>query len=450
MKQLHIHKLSLAAAVTIAATSIPALHTSAAAPASDVPASPIINRNGAVYSDQQSTAYAACNEVYYDAWKGVEGSYLAFDLSSVSEEERGLIDFAWYSTAWNSYDYTVKNETGQQAPYAYTISVNAAEGGTYPTDGWIEVVKVTENVYHSRQHLIEMYDYQWVQITIDAAQSSGSVSLNVDIHNCNHGVDSWIFYGDSITAGGMTTFSTGDGNFADHVSNLNPGYYPAQENGGIGGIFSTDGRNNIDRWLADFPGTYVSIAYGTNDCWGNQTGADKYYENLAYMVEAIQAAGKVAVLPTIPYSTEPGITANIESYNAKVYAIYEAYPDVVKGPDFYSYLQENPSYLSSDGVHPNSDGYNAMRILWAETMTEAIYQAEGNPAVGSLMAGDINEDGTVSIADVVLFAKHLTGETPLTTENWAITADLDGNNVLDVADYTLLKRAILLVTPMPL
>lgn len=444
MEQRHFRTMSLAMAMTVAVLSVPVMLATAAAPAS-----PIINRNGAVYSDQQSTAYAACNDVYYDAWKGVEGSYLAFDLSAVSEEQRGLIDFAWYSTAWNSYDYTVKNESGQAAPYAYTISVNAAEGGSYPTDGWVEVVKVTENVYHSRQHLVDMEGYQWVQITIDAAQSSGSVSLNVDIHDCSQGVDSWIFYGDSITAGGMTTFSTGDGNFADHIYDLT-GHYPAQENGGIGGIFSTDGRNNIDRWLGDFPGTYVSIAYGTNDCWGNQTGADKYYENLAYMVEAIQAVGKVAVLPTIPYSTEPGITANIESYNAKVYAIYEAYPDVVKGPDFYSILQENPSYLSGDGVHPNSEGYNAMRILWAEAMTEAIYQAESNVDPDPLMAGDVNEDGALSMADIVVLAKHLIGEAPLETENWAVTADLDDNNALDAADLTLVKRAVLLVTPMPL
>ncbi len=443
MQTKQIRIMSVLAATAVAAAVMPITQASAMASPS-----PIINRNGAVYSDQQSTAYASCNDIYYDAWRGNEGSYLAFDLSAVPVAERSLINFAWYSTAWNSYDYTVKNENGQQAPAAYTISVNAAEGGAYPTDGWVAVAKITDNVYHSRQHLVEMTGYNWVQITIDTAMSGGSVSLNVDIHNCAEGVDSWIFYGDSITAGGMTTFSTGEGNFADHIHALNTNYYPAQENGGIGGIFSTDGKNNIDRWLADFPGTYVSIAYGTNDCWGNQTGAAKYYENLAYMVEAIQAAGKVAVLPTIPYSTEPGIIPYIDSYNAQVYAIYEAYPDVVKGPDFYGIIQDNPSYLSSDGVHPSSDGYNAMRKIWAETVYESIYMAESAPT--ALLAGDVNEDGELSMADIVRFAKHLTGDAPLTTTHWGIVADLNGDNALDAADYTLVKRAVLLITPMPL
>ena len=60
--------------------------------------------------------------------------------------------------------------------------------------------------------------------------------------------------------GGMVTFSAGEGNFADLLHGLDARFYPAQENGGIGGIFSTDGKNNIDRWLKQFPGQYASIA----------------------------------------------------------------------------------------------------------------------------------------------------------------------------------------------
>ncbi len=441
--------LAISMAMGMCGTMLPLTVCAAA-----VPASPLINRNGSVYSDSQGTAYAACNEIYYDAWYGTAPGYLAFDLSAVPKAQRGLVNLVWYATAWNSYDYTVKNENGQAAPAAYTISVNAAEGGVYPEDGWVEVVSVTENTYHSRQHLLDLTGYQWVQISIIEAQSGSTVSLNVDIHDCSAGVDSWIFYGDSITAGGMTTFSSGDGNFADLIHKKLPAYYPAQENGGIGGIFSTDGKNNIDRWLTDFPGRYVSIAYGTNDCWGDQTGAERYYENLVYMTEAILAAGKTPVVPKIPYSTEPGISANIASYNAQIDRLYEAYPSVIKGPDFYSYLEAHPEYLGGDGVHLNTEGYNAMRILWAETMAEAIYLQEGisppDPPVTQLQAGDVNEDGLLSIADVIALGKHLLNDAPLSYPHWSITADLDGNGILNGTDVTLVKRQILLFTPMPL
>lgn len=441
--------LAISMAMGMCGTMLPLTVCAAA-----VPASPLINRNGSVYSDSQGTAYAACNEIYYDAWYGTAPGYLAFDLSAVPKAQRGLVNLVWYATAWNSYDYTVKNENGQAAPAAYTISVNAAEGGAYPEDGWVDVVSIRENPYHSRQHVFDMTGYQWVRISIEEAQSGNTVSLNVDLHDCSAGVDSWIFYGDSITAGGMTTFSTGDGNFADLLQKRLPDYYPAQENGGIGGIFSTDGKNNMDRWLADFPGSYVSIAYGTNDCWGDQTGAERYYDNLVSMTEMILAAGKTPVVPKIPYSTEPGITANIEAYNAQIDRLYEAYPAVIAGPDFYSYLKAHPEYLGGDGVHLNTEGYNAMRILWAETMAEAIYEREDHPPtdppVTEPMAGDVNEDGMLSMADVIALGKYLLGDTQQRYPNWRITADLDGSGILNGNDASLVIRQILLITPMPL
>ena len=81
MKKQPIFCLCLAAVTAMTGAAFPVMPAAAAAPAS-----PIINRNGSVYSDQQSTAYAACNDVYYDAWKGVEGSYLAFDVEGSGVE----------------------------------------------------------------------------------------------------------------------------------------------------------------------------------------------------------------------------------------------------------------------------------------------------------------------------------------------------------------------------
>ena len=71
--------------------------------------------------------------------------------------------------------------------------------------------------------------------------------------------------------------------------------------GGIGGISSRDGKENIDKWLSISPAKYVSIAYGTNDCWGNPNNVQSYYENTKYMIDAVLNAGKVPVLPKIPY-----------------------------------------------------------------------------------------------------------------------------------------------------
>ncbi len=431
------------AAALLACAAVPAAGASAAE--SGLP----INRNKTdkVFSDQQNTAYASCNDVYYDAWNGAVGSWLAYDISDTPAADRKYLNLGWYSGAWNNYDYTVLNESPGASLSAYTVSVNtAAGGGACPEDGWKDLCTVKDYTCHSGEVYLDlsgMDPVNWVRITADGVQNGASqVNLNVDIHSVKEGdlPDSFLFLGDSITAGGMVTFSAGDGNFADLVYAIAPSHYPAQENGGIGGIFSTEGKNNIDRWLASYPGKYVSIAYGTNDCWGDQTGAEKYYENTVYMIRAIQNAGKIAILPKIPFSLEKGVSANIERYNAQVDRIYEEFPDVLRGPDFYAYFEEHPEGLSADGVHPNSDGYNEMRKLWAKQVCEEIYTAKQITPL--LLSGDVNGDGKVSVADAVALANYLCTKTDTLAGN-AANADLNGDGRLNAVDLSLLKQQIL-------
>ena len=47
--------------------------------------------------------------------------------------------------------------------------------------------------------------------------------------------------------------------------------------------FSLRQTSNIPH---NFPGKYVSIAYGTNDAWGNTSGTEQYYNNMEYMVKS--------------------------------------------------------------------------------------------------------------------------------------------------------------------
>ena len=260
--------------------------------------------------------------------------------------------------------------------------------------------------------------------------------VNFDIHDVSDGVtDSWIFYGDSITAGGMNNcFGTG---FATYINRLDANYFPIQENGGIGGITSTDGLNNIDRWLSVFPGRYVSIAYGTNDAWGNQTGAQKYYENTVAMIQKVLDAGKIPVLPKIPHAEEPGVADYLDDYNAMIDKIYEEFPQVIKGPDFNTIMQEHPEYLSNDGVHPNGEGYEEMRRIWAETMYQNVYTADSG---STSVKGDVNQDGECTVADVIKLQKYLLGRDKLT--DWK-SADLTGDNLINIYDFIALKKLLL-------
>lgn len=401
----------------------------------EVTANPVISRNCPVYTGGSGQATAANDEHYFSFWNAQTPDYIAYDLSGVPEENRQTIDAVWYNTS--AYDLIGNYGYRNMEPSDYTIEVNAAEGGAYPEEGWVTALTVEGNTLGSRQHIVDFEGYNWIRLSISAADGNagGNASVNFDIHDVSDGIsDSWIFFGDSITAGGMNNcYGTG---FATHINQLDENYFPVQENAGIGGITSTDGRNNIDRWLSTYPGKYVSIAYGTNDAWGNQTGAEKYYENTVYMIDAVLEAGKIPVLPTIPYATETGVNTYLDDYNAMVQKIYEEYPEVVKGPDFDAYFCENPDMLSSDGVHPSSEGYAEMRVIWAETMYERVYCDESY--IEPVAKGDVNLDGKFGILDIVVFQKYLVRAGSLGS---AENGDMNSDGSLNIYDLLIMKSS---------
>jgi hypothetical protein len=60
-----------------------------------------------------------------------------------------------------------------------------------------------------------------------------------------------------------------------------------------------------------------------------------FYANIQQLVQTVIAAGKVPVVPTIPYSTDPKRMANIPALNDQIRALYLAYPVIVPGPDLW-------------------------------------------------------------------------------------------------------------------
>ena len=242
-KHTHIVPALLCAAVTV--TALPVMSASAVTP------NPVISRNVPAYSGTNpATATAGNDEHYFSFWQGAApDDYLAYDLSGVPEAQRQVIDAVWYNTS--AYDVIGMYVNRNMEPSDYTIEVNAAPGGDYPADGWEVVETVTGNTLSSRQHVVDFAGYNWIRIHVTGVdeKDSGNCMINFDIHNVSDGVsDSWLFLGDSITAGGMNNcYGTG---FATYLNRLDAQYFPVQENGGIGGITSTDGVENIDRWLS--------------------------------------------------------------------------------------------------------------------------------------------------------------------------------------------------------
>ena len=357
----------------------------------------VISRGVPAYTNDRcagSSSPALANDASYDTqWRGCDTPssgapiYLAYDLASVPAATRGRVLVAWYNDPTTSpYDHTYVGQAAYNIPSSYVLQASAAAGGAVPTSGWVTLASVSANVFHSRQHSIDLTGYNWFRMSVTASDgSSGNtgLSVNVDIHDASAGTgDDWIFFGDSITQAGMAhnslSGSGGSGTWAQLVNASNASYFPAFENGGIGGTLSADAVSNINAWLAVFPGRYVGLAYGSNDA-GYSVSPTTFYDNYVTLIQAVLGAGKIPVIPKIPWSCNAGVQANTPSLNQRIDALYSAYPSVVRGPDLWSYFQSNQGLISGDCLHPSNAGYAGMRQQWANAMLGSVYGATTPP-----------------------------------------------------------------------
>lgn len=341
----------------------------------------LISRSVPVYASSQIYAATNANDSNYgNEWRGAISCWIAYDLSGVPAAQRNQIVAVYYNGS-GAYDRTVTGGVNYNNAGSYTIQGNtAAGGGSAPTSGWTTLVTVTNNVYHSRQHVINFSGYNWIRMYVtvsDGSSGNSDISCNFDVHDASKALtDDWIFYGDSITQGGMNpqplSGSTSINTFAQEINANRSANFPVAEGGGIGGLLSGDGKNNINKWLALFPGKYVGLAYGTNDAGWSVSQTD-YYNNMKYMVDAVIAAGKTPVIPTIPWARGGSIEANAPGLNTKITQLYSEYPQIIHGPDLWTYFRNNQSLISADNIHPTAEGYVQYRRQWVNAMLTAVY-----------------------------------------------------------------------------
>ena len=343
---------------------------------------PVISRGKPAFASSAQQPASEANDASYSTyWRSVGPAWLAYDLSSVPAGTRGQVVVGWYNDPITTpYDHTVIGESGYNNLRAYTIGVNPAPGGgNPPTSGWVTLATVANNTYPSRQHVVNMTGFNWIRINITAIDGSGGnmdALINMDVHDASLGAqDSWMFYGDSITQDGMAhepVSGPAAPNFSQLVNAGRPSHFPAYENGGIGGLVSGDGATRITTWLSIFPGRYVGLSYGTNDANGcmSPTG---FYNNYVTMVQAVLNAGKVPIVPTIPWARTGNVQTCGPGLNAKIQQLYAAFPQVVRGPDLWGYFITHQNLISGDNLHPSPAGYTAYRQQWANAMLANVY-----------------------------------------------------------------------------
>lgn len=173
----------------------------------------------------------------------------------------------------------------------------------------------------------------------------------------------WIAFGDSITQDAFAATVAWRGVLGADG--------PVAVNAGVRGDTTTTALSRLGRVLAAHPeARYVGIAFGTNDVWGRM-GVEQFRSQVQAMIDRVKAAGKTPVLATVPYSPESAL-AKLPEYNRAIKEL-EASNRLPAGPDLYTLVQANASYLSSDGVHMTAEGSQAIQRAWAEVASRLFW-----------------------------------------------------------------------------
>lgn len=319
-------------------------------------------------------------------------AWIAYDLSGVPATQRHQVLAAWYAPWAPGYQQLAPTADGQ-LPINYTIEINAAAGGTLPTGGWQQVVSVTGHQHDTGQHLFNMAEANWVRLSVTASSNPTSIAIDFDIHSAPSGEsDSWLFMGDSITGMAVYLFSE----IPTLVHGFAPDRWPVVIGAAVGGSNTGTAGPTLDANLLSFTGRYVVLAYGTND-----SDNDGFSTNLEAMVLKIIAAGKIPVIPHMPWSSIPDIQAKAPGINARIDALYSKYPIIRHGPDLWTAFLGRTDWIPVGDVHPNDAGNHELRRLWAVSMTADTPPGSGVSVSLTPLSAHLSVGGTTQFSALV-------------------------------------------------
>jgi lysophospholipase L1-like esterase len=372
----------------------------------------VISRNVPAFSSGfvSGSPPSNANDSIYDAldahsWISTTvPAWIAYDLSGVPVAQRGKADVLWINNV-GAYQYNLASgATPLGLPTDYTIEVSSAQQSTPPSSGWTTLVQVTGNIYKSRQHVVDLGGARWIRMSITRVTGgSAAYVMHLDVQDLSQSPlqqpeDSWIYYGDSITFGGLNYMehyvgSPDDFSFASLIHAQLSDHFPAQEDGGVIGTSVVDAVQGIDGWIAIFPGKFVGLAYGTNDV--GHLSPDTFYADYVTLVQHVLSAGKVPIVPKIPWGKTSAVQTYGPALNAKIDLLYNNFSQVVRGPDLWTLFQQNPSLINDGDVHPTTAGYGQMRQWWVQAMLPNVYglgtasrgPADQNVALGLALHG---------------------------------------------------------------
>ena len=132
---------------------------------------------------------------------------------------------------------------------------------------------------------------------------------------------------------------------------------------GHSGWTSADIRANITPWTTAARPTHVLFMIGTNDVF-HRRASDQMITDLVFTLDAIHAAAPsaIVVVAQIPYATgwDAAQRSIADNFNAGVPIVV----DTSGRAAWARYVDMRAVHLSTDGIHPDAQGYQWMATKW--------------------------------------------------------------------------------------
>ena len=267
---------------------------------------------------------------------------------------------------WNAVGYTYLNTENAPIRYTLQVSTDSHDG----RDGtWQTVALVRDNAVRARVDTIHAPGARWIKLAIETAGQSHLRLRDLAVYGVAAGSrpDAWFMLGDSITDGSYNALASRD--FVETVHRALPTHTPVVIDGGTQGDNSSQGAAKLpNALLLCPPGSFVGIAFGTNDTAQN-VPLTTYRQNLQRMIDMVVASGRTPMLPRVPWFPNPKVV----DYNTVVDDVVAA-NHLQPGPDLYAWFQAHPEELGTDQVHPKETGRRSLQRLWGEAVVRA-YQS---------------------------------------------------------------------------
>jgi acyl-CoA thioesterase I len=341
----------------------------------------LISRGLPTFANHEAASAAGATDEHYNTfWQSGhtpaanDPDWIAIDLSSVPAARRSTVYALWFNEGSYPYDPdTVGGGPSYSLPGDYRYETSSAPGGgAPPTGGWSVLVTKTGNHFSSRADLLSLAGANWLRLVCTAGAATNQAFdtlLQWELYDAHAGADGWKFSGDSITGNSMR-HEIADDSFNQLLEKA--GVVTPFEMAAHGGWATANMLPVMDEYIANFPGRFFGIAFGTNEAY---TPPATFAANMGQLIDKVLAAGKIPVVPTIAYTGADVYVDAIPPLNteiAKLYATYGA--RLLRGPDLYKLLSDGRATMfdQASDLHPNAAGSAAIRQAWAD-MAKAVY-----------------------------------------------------------------------------